>query len=158
MVLSSYVTVDGWLTAFRISQKPIASFFRQLTKTKTNPKKVFGFWFGSTALVVLKGTTMVACLKVTRFVMLINFSGYQISLYRWLIWISLKSSYYRVLLTSLIKKLGETRNKVLALTTNPEIGKFWLQVLLHVASITFHIREQLWEYSSANKNSLVSPK
>ncbi len=48
MVLSSYVTVDGWLTALRISQKPIASFFRQLTKTKTNPKKVLGFWFGST--------------------------------------------------------------------------------------------------------------
>jgi len=47
MVLSSYVTVDGWLTAFRISQKPIASFFRQLTKTKTNPKKKFlGFGLG----------------------------------------------------------------------------------------------------------------
>ena len=51
MVLSSCVTVDGWLTTFRISQKPIVSFLRQLTKTKTktktNPKISFGFWFGS---------------------------------------------------------------------------------------------------------------
>ena len=38
MVLSSYITVDGGLTAFRISQEPIASFLRQLTKTKTKTK------------------------------------------------------------------------------------------------------------------------
>ena len=55
MVLSSCVTVDGWLTTFRISQKPIASFLRQLTKTKTNPKISFGFWFGSTVSDGLSG-------------------------------------------------------------------------------------------------------
>ena len=47
MVLSSCVTVDGWLTTFRISQKPIASFLRQSDQNQNQSKnKFFGFGLG----------------------------------------------------------------------------------------------------------------
>ena len=45
MVLSSYVTVDGWLTTFRISQKPIASFLRQSDQNQSKIK-FLGFGLG----------------------------------------------------------------------------------------------------------------
>ena len=38
MVLSSYITVDGWLTTFRISQKPIVSFLRQSDQNQNQSK------------------------------------------------------------------------------------------------------------------------
>ena len=49
MVLSSYVTVDGWLTTFRISQKPIASFLRQSDQNQNqnqNQSKIKFLGFG----------------------------------------------------------------------------------------------------------------
>ena len=49
MFLSSYITVDGWLTTFRISQKPIALFLRQSNQNQNqnqSKNKLFGFAFG----------------------------------------------------------------------------------------------------------------
>ena len=55
MVLSSYVTVDGWLTAFRISQKPIASFLRQSDQNQNQFKNKFlGFGLGQRLAMALQ--------------------------------------------------------------------------------------------------------
>ena len=54
MVLSSYITVDGRLTTFRISQNPIASFLRQSDQNQNQSKNKFlGFGLGQRLAIAL---------------------------------------------------------------------------------------------------------
>ena len=67
MILSSYVTVDGWLTTFRISQKPIASVLRQSDQNQNQSKNKFlGFGLGQRLAMawhcLFKSCYLIACM------------------------------------------------------------------------------------------------